>query len=161
MITKNKVVSLHYRLSNSDQELLESSYEQEPMLYLHGAKNIIEGLEMQLDGKKPGDKFVAALTSHEAYGDYLDHLCQEVPMDAFGEYNDITPGMRFTAETDTGPHTVHVIEVKDETVIVDGNHPLAGQDLTFEIEILEVRDATEEEIEHGHVHDNDSGCQVH
>ena len=107
MITKNKVVSLHYRLSNSDQELIESSYDQEPMLYLHGAQNIIVGLENHLDGKKPGDKFVAALSSAEAYGDYQDHLCQEVPLDAFGEYNDLRPGMRFTAETDTRTHSAY------------------------------------------------------
>ena len=156
MITKNKVVTIHYRLNTHDGDLIESSFEQEPMVYLHGSQNIIIGLEKELEGKAIGDTFKVDICASDAYGDYLDHLCQTVPKEAFGKYTDLKPGMRFTAETDVGPHPVQVVEVHDNEVVVDGNHPLAGQDLTFEIEVMAVRDATQTEISHGHVHDDDS-----
>lgn len=158
MIEKNKVVTLHYSLTDNDGELIESSIGSEPMIYLHGAENIIIGLEKELVGKKIGDKFQANINAEEAYGDYHDYLCQEVELEAFGDIEDIAPGMRFTAETDQGPHPVQVVEVNEDSVIVDGNHPLAGMNLTFDIEVIDIRDATPEEVELGHVHLPESTC---
>ena len=157
MITKNKVVTIHYRLNTHEGELIESSFDEDPMVYLHGAQNIITGLEQELEGKKTGDKFKINIEASQAYGDYLDHLCQSVPKEAFGDVSELLPGMRFTAETDVGPHPVEIVEVHEDSVVVDGNHPLAGMDLVFEIEVMNIRDATEDEISHGHAHLSDLG----
>ncbi|SHH80158.1 peptidylprolyl isomerase [Ferrimonas marina] len=152
IIDANTVVTLHYRLRNAEGELLEESFGAEPMQYLHGAQNMIPGLEKQLTGKQVGDSFKADVEAAEAYGEYEQGLVQAVPLSAFEGVEDIVPGMRFIAETDVGPRPVVVTEVQDENVIVDGNHPMAGQSLHFEVEVTEVRAATEEELAHGHVH---------
>lgn len=152
IITQHKAVSIHYRLTNQQGELIESSFEGEPMLYLHGAENMIPGLEAALEGKTVGDKLDVTVEAEQAYGPYHDGLRQDVPLSAFGDIEDIVPGMRFIAETEMGQRPVQVTEVKDDVVVVDGNHPLAGQSLNFTVEVLAVRDATEEEIAHGHIH---------
>ncbi|WOT04313.1 peptidylprolyl isomerase [Shewanella youngdeokensis] len=151
-ITDKCAVSIHYRLSDAKGQLVESSFEGEPMLYLHGAQNMIPGLEAALEGKEQGDTLDVTVDAEQGYGAYHDTLCQEVPLSAFGDIEDIVPGMRFIAETEMGQRPVQVKEVKDDVVIVDGNHPLAGQTLSFSVEVLEVRAATEEEISHGHIH---------
>jgi FKBP-type peptidyl-prolyl cis-trans isomerase SlyD len=151
-ITKHAAVTIHYRLSDQQGLLIESSFEGEPMVYLHGTENLIPGLEAELEGKIVGDKLEANIPAEQAYGLYHEGLKQEVPIDAFGDVEDIVPGMRFIAETEMGQRPVQVVEVKDDVVVVDGNHPLAGQALNFSIEVLEVREATEEELAHGHVH---------
>ncbi|MBB1269219.1 peptidylprolyl isomerase [Shewanella sp. SR44-3] len=151
-ITKHAAVTIHYRLSDQQGLLIESSFEGEPMVYLHGTGNLIPGLEAELEDKIVGDKLEANIPAEQAYGLYHDGLKQEVPIDAFGDVEDIVPGMRFIAETEMGQRPVQVIEVKDDVVVVDGNHPLAGQALNFSIEVIEVREATEEELAHGHVH---------
>lgn len=156
-IEKNKVVKIHYRLSNQQGELLESSFEMQPMEYIHGAQNIIPGLEKALESKALNDVMDVNVKAEDAYGPYHEGLRQEVPLSAFGEIEDIVPGMRFIAETEMGQRPVQITEVKDETVIVDGNHPLAGQDLSFHVEVVDIRDATEEEIAHGHLHQH-GGC---
>lgn len=156
-ITQHSAVSIHYRLSNAKGELIEDSFEGEPMLYLHGAENMIPGLESQLEGKIAGDKLEVSVSAENGYGPYHDGLKQEVPLSAFGDIQDIVPGMRFIAETEMGQRPVQVKEVKDDIVVVDGNHPLAGQSLTFNVEILDVREATAEEIAHGHIHAH-GGC---
>ena len=156
-ISQNKVVKVHYTLSNQQGEQLESSFEMEPMEYIHGAQNIIPGLEQALEAKNVGDVIDVTVDAEQAYGPYHDGLCQEVPLNAFGDIEDIVPGMRFIAETDMGQRPVQITDVKDDTVIVDGNHPLAGQALTFHVEVVDVRDATEEEIAHGHLHQH-GGC---
>lgn len=156
-ITKNKVVKIHYRLNNQQGEELESSFEMEPMEYLHGAQNIIPGLETALEDKESGEIIDVTIDAEQAYGPYHEGLRQEVPLTAFGDIEDIIPGMRFIAETEMGQRPVQITEVKDETVIVDGNHPLAGQALTFHVNVVDVRDATEEEVEHGHIHSH-GGC---
>jgi FKBP-type peptidyl-prolyl cis-trans isomerase SlyD len=158
MICKNKIVTLHYHLKDNEGNTIENSFEQEPMVYLHGAQNIIHGLEQELEGKTNGDTFTVEVKSQDAYGEHLDYLCQTVPRSSFQDVDDIIPGMRFTAETETGPHPVQVIHVDDENIVVDGNHPLAGMDLVFIIEVLDIREATEDEISHGHPHQNDSDC---
>ncbi|TKB49340.1 peptidylprolyl isomerase [Ferrimonas sediminicola] len=151
-IAAHTVVTLHYRLRDGEGELIEDSFGGQPMQYLHGANNLIPGLEAQLTDKAAGDKLEASVAPEQAYGPYQEGLKQEVPLAAFGEIEDITPGMRFMAETDQGPAPVVVAEVRDDSVVVDGNHPLAGVTLQFEVEVVEVRAATEEEIAHGHIH---------
>ncbi|MFV7782823.1 peptidylprolyl isomerase [Shewanella marisflavi] len=160
IITQHTAVSIHYSLTNQQGELIESSFEGEPMLYLHGAENMIPGLEKALEGKSVGDKLEVTVEAEEAYGPYHDGLRQDVPLAAFGDIEDIVPGMRFIAETEMGQRPVQVTEVKDDVVVVDGNHPLAGQTLNFSVEVLSVREASEEEIAHGHIHVA-GGCGGH
>lgn len=151
-ITQHCAVSIHYRLTDEKGELIEDSFTSEPMIYLHGAENMIPGLESELEGKVAGDKLDVTVNPDNGYGPYHDGLRQEVPLSAFGDIEDIVPGMRFIAETEMGQRPVQVKEVRDDVVVVDGNHPLAGQSLSFSVEVLEVREATAEEIAHGHIH---------
>ncbi|WP_335917343.1 peptidylprolyl isomerase [Shewanella chilikensis] len=156
-ITQHSAVTIHYRLTDAKGQLIESSFEADPMVYLHGMENLIPGLEKALEGKSKGDTLEVTIESEEAYGPYHDGLRQEVPLEAFGDIQDIVPGMRFIAETEMGQRPVQVTEVLDNSVIVDGNHPLAGQSLTFNVEVMDVREATAEEIAHGHIHAH-GGC---
>ena len=159
-ITQHSAVTIHYRLSDQEGRLLEDSFDSEPMLYLHGTENLIPGLEAALDGRSKGEKLDVTISAEEAYGPYHDGLRQAVPLEAFGDIEDIVPGMRFIAETEMGQRPVQVMEVKDDVVIVDGNHPLAGQSLNFSVEIVDVREASAEEIAHGHIHAQ-GGCGSH
>ena len=140
--------------------MLESSFDMQPMVYLHGANNLIPGLEKALEGRAVGEVIDVTVDAEDAYGPYHDGLRQEVPLSAFGDIEDIVPGMRFIAETEMGQRPVQVSEVKNDTVVVDGNHPLAGQALVFYVEVMDVREATEEEIAHGHIHAQ-GGCGSH
>ncbi|WP_417359939.1 peptidylprolyl isomerase [Gallaecimonas pentaromativorans] len=151
-ISKDKVVTIHYTLKDDAGTVLDTSSGGEPLVYLHGHGNLIPGLESQLDGQTPGAKLEVTVAPEDGYGPYHQELVQEVPRSAFQGVDDIEAGMRFTAQTDAGPRTVVVRDVTDETVTVDGNHPLAGQFLHFAVEIVELRDAEEEELAHGHVH---------
>ncbi|MEM7359442.1 MAG: peptidylprolyl isomerase [Pseudomonadota bacterium] len=152
-IKQNSVVTMHYELKDANGEVLDSSKGQDPLVYLHGASNIIIGLEEQLEGKTVGDNVSATVAPEKAYGMPVDALVQQVPTSAFGEEIDkVEVGMRFQAETEQGPVPVVVTAIENDMVTVDGNHPLAGKELHFECSISEVRDATEEEIAHGHVH---------
>lgn len=152
-IKLNSVVTIHYELKDSDGEILDSSKGQDPLVYLHGASNIIVGLEQQLEGKQVGDQISAAVSPEKGYGLPVEALIQHVPIAAFGEEIDkIEVGMRFQADTEQGPVPVMVTAVESEMVTVDGNHPLAGKELHFDVSITEIRDASDEEIEHGHVH---------
>ncbi len=151
-ITQECAVTIHYQLKDDENRIVESSFDGEPMLYLHGAQNMIPGLEAELEGKTIGDKIEASIEAKDGYGEYHDGLRQEVPLDAFGDVEDIMPGMRFIAETEMGQRPVQVVEVKDDVAVVDGNHPLAGQRLHFNVEVVDIRQATEEELAHGHVH---------
>ncbi|BCV35792.1 MULTISPECIES: peptidylprolyl isomerase [Shewanella] len=159
-ITQHSAVTIHYRLTDAKGQLIESSFEADPMVYLHGMENLIPGLEKALEGKSKGDTLEVTIDAEEAYGPYHDGLRQEVPLEAFGDIQDIVPGMRFIAETEMGQRPVQVTEVLDNSVIVDGNHPLAGQSLTFNVEVMDVREATAEEIAHGHIHAH-GGCGGH
>ncbi|QSX30845.1 peptidylprolyl isomerase [Shewanella cyperi] len=159
-ITQHTAVTIHYRLNDQQGQLLESSFEGEPMVYLHGAENLIPGLEAALEGKQAGDNLEVTIECEQAYGPYHESLRQEVPLAAFGDIEDIVPGMRFIAETEMGQRPVQVTEVLDNSVIVDGNHPLAGQSLNFSVQVVEVRAATEEEVAHGHIHAH-GGCGGH
>lgn len=151
-IAQNSVVAFHYTLTNDAGEVLDSSEGREPLTYLHGAGNIIPGLEKELEGKTAGDKLATMVSAAEGYGEIQEQLVQEVPRDAFQGVDGIEPGMQFEAQTQGGPLMVTVTSVEGDTVTVDGNHPLAGQNLNFDVEITEVRKASQAEIEHGHVH---------
>ncbi|MBX2847599.1 MAG: peptidylprolyl isomerase [Acidiferrobacterales bacterium] len=153
IIQKNSVVTMHYELKDNTGEVLDSSSGQEPLVYLHGSNNIIVGLEEQLEGKAVGDKVNAEVSPEKGYGMPVEALVQTVPSEAFGEeIKQVEVGMRFQAETEQGPVPVVVTAIDDGMVTVDGNHPLAGKELFFDVSITEIRDATAEEIEHGHVH---------
>ena len=150
-VENGKVVSFHYTLTNAQGDVLDQSQEH-PMPYLHGAGNIIPGLEKELAGKKVGDKLTVNVPAAEAYGEYHEQLVNDVPREAFQGVDQIEPGMQFQANTPEGVQVITVKAVSGETVTVDANHPLAGQDLNFDVEIVDVREATEEESAHGHVH---------
>lgn len=151
-IAQNTVVAFHYTLTNEAGEVLDSSEGREPLTYLHGAGNIIPGLEKQLEGRTAGDKLQANVSPEEGYGEIQPQLVQEVSRESFQGVDSIEPGMQFQAQTDGGPLMVTITEVQGDTVTVDGNHPLAGQPLNFDVEVADVREATQEEVEHGHVH---------
>ena len=154
-IENNKVVMFNYVLKDKEGNVLDDS-KGEPMPYLHGHENIIPGLEKEMAGKIAGDNFNLTVGPGEAYGDINPELVQELPKADFPEDEQLEIGMQFHVDTDKGPIVVTVNSITDETVTVDGNHPMAGMTLTFEIKISEVRDASEDELKHGHVHGE--GC---
>jgi len=152
-IKENSAVSFHYSLTDDDGQQLDSSAGKEPLAYLHGAGNIIPGLENALTGKAVGDSMSVAVSAAEGYGEVQKELIQDVPRSSFQGADVIEVGMQFEAQTGQGGSVpVTVTAVTDEIVTVDGNHPLAGKNLNFDVSIEDVRDATEEEIAHGHVH---------
>ena len=152
-ISQHKVVSIHYKVADAaNAEVIDSSEGGDPMTYLHGAQNIIPGLEQALEGKGVGDELEVTVAPAEAYGEYSDDRIQQVPIEAFAEMEKIEPGMMVTADTEGGQVNLVVTEVDETTVTVDANHPLAGKSLTFEVTVESVRDASEEEVAHGHVH---------
>ncbi|MEY2862874.1 MAG: hypothetical protein RLY58_581 [Pseudomonadota bacterium] len=150
-IAKDQVVSFHYTLTDEQGTVIDKS-EGQPLVYLHGAGNIIPGLENALVGKVVGDKLTVTVQPAEGYGEYQPEMVQEVPRNLFQGVDNIEVGMQFQAQADDGMQVVTVKDVTDEVVIVDGNHPLAGQTLNFDVEIVEIRDASAEELAHGHVH---------
>ena len=151
-IKENSAISFHYTLTDDDGQQLDSSAGKEPLAYLHGAGNIIPGLENALTGKAVGDSMSVAVSAAEGYGEVQNELIQDVPRTSFQGVDEIEVGMQFEAQTGQGGTVpVTVTAVSDETVTVDGNHPLAGKNLNFDVSIEAVRDATEEELEHGHV----------
>lgn len=153
LIGENLVVRMHYTLTNSDGEVLDSSSGSDPLAYLHGAGNIIPGLERELTGKVTGDKVNVVVAPADGYGEVQQELFQVVPREAFQGIDTIEPGMNFQAQGEGGQvQSIVVAKVDGDEVTVDANHPLAGVQLHFDVEIVEVRDATEEELAHGHVH---------
>lgn len=150
-ITKNKVASIHYTLRDNEGTVIDSSEGRDPLHYLHGAGNLIPGMEEGLEGKFEGEKVNLMIEPEKGYGEKDENLVQQVPRSAFGE-QEVKPGMRFS--TNQGG-VVTVTDVGLESITVDGNHPLAGVPLNFDVEIVMVRNATTEEITHGHVHGAD------
>lgn len=152
-IQDNAVVSIHYTLTNEAGDTIDSSAGAEPLAYLHGAANIIPGLEDALVGKAVGDKLNVTVAPADGYGEHIAELVQEVPSEMFQGVDEVQIGMEFHAESNTGqPIAVTVTKVEDDKVTIDANHPLAGVTLNFDVEVVEVRDASAEELEHGHVH---------
>ncbi len=130
------------------------------MAYLHGYDNLIPGLEKQLAGKTVGDKLSTTIKAVDSYGEIQEHLIQkEVPLSMFQGVESIEVGMKFEAQAEgSGVHSVEITSKDGDTVTVDGNHPLAGKYLSFKVEITGIRDATKDELEHGHAH-GDGGHQ--
>lgn len=159
-IAENCVVFMHYTLTDDQGQTIDTSDGREALPYLHGANNIVPGLEKALTGKSKGDKLNVDVDSEEGYGPVVPEAIQTIPVDAFaGVEEEIKPGMQFQASGPEGQVQVITIkEVKEDGIVVDGNHPLAGKTLHFEVEITEVREATPEELEHGHPHVEGQGC---
>lgn len=151
-ITADKVVAFDYTLTDAEGEVIDSSEGQEPLLYLHGQGGIIEGLERALEGRIAGDQLQVTVEPEDAYGFRDDELLQHVPREQFEDVDDLEIGMQFQADTDDGLMVFTVVEVADDVIQVDGNHPLAGETLNFDVTIRDVRDATDEELQHGHAH---------
>lgn len=152
-IESGKVVFFHYTLTDDSGEVIDSSEGSEPLPYLHGAGNIVPGLERQMAGKQVGDRFQAVVPPEEGYGTVEGPGPQAIPREAFPEDAELEEGMQFMAEAEDGEMIpLWVVSLDDETVIVDRNHPLAGATLHFDVHITEIRDATADEIAHGHPH---------
>ncbi len=153
IVTGDSVVSIHYTLRGEDKEVIDSSDGGEPLVYLHGRSQIIPGLERELDGKKVGDALKVEVAPAEGYGEYDESLKISVERGQFPKGAEIKEGSMFELANDAGGSlVVRVIGVTDESVEVDGNHPLAGQKLFFEVKLVDIRKATADEIEHGHAH---------
>ena len=150
-IEKDRVVRFHYAVADQGQEALENSRGGEPLAILQGHGNIIPGLEKAMEGHEAGDSFVVDVAAADAYGDRRDNLTQRVPKKHF-EGQRLEPGMQVVLNTNFGPRAVTIQKVGMSVVDVDLNHPMAGKDLHFDIDIVDVREATAEELEHGHVH---------
>lgn len=152
-IKLQSVVAIHYTLTDDAGVELDSSRGRDPLTYLHGGGNIIPGLERALLGKQAGDKLQVEVAATDGYGEFDADMVQQVPLSAFGEHAEVMEvGMRFTANGDHGQFSVVVTEVENDVVTVDGNHPLAGKNLNFDVEVVAVREATAVELAHGHVH---------
>lgn len=152
VIADQKVVSIHYKLTDDDGQVIQDSTGGDPLSYIHGAGNIIPGLESALAGKSEGDKLNVSVDPDQGYGARNDALIQELPRNVFEGIEEIQEGMQFQAHSEQGTRVITVTKVDGDQITVDANHPLAGQTLNFEVEVDSVRDATEEEIAHGHVH---------
>ncbi|WP_425481294.1 FKBP-type peptidyl-prolyl cis-trans isomerase [Luteimonas gilva] len=150
-IEKDRVVRFHYTVAEQGQEALESSKEREPLAILIGHGNIIPGLEKAMEGREAGDSFAVDVAAADAYGERRDGLTQRVPKKHFGAQR-LEPGMQVVLNTNFGPRAVTIEKVGMSVVDVDLNHPMAGKNLHFDVEIVDVREAKPEEVEHGHVH---------
>lgn len=144
-IEKDKLVQINYVLTDKDGLEIDSSKETGPLQYVHGNGYLIKGLEEQLEGKEPGAKFVANVEAKDAYGIYDENLVVQVPRSQFDSSVEIEVGMQFQASSPMGPSIVTVKKIEDDKITIDANHELAGKDLTFDVEVVEVRDLTEEE----------------
>lgn len=154
-IREGKVASFHYTLTGGDGKVLDTSDGAEPLVYLHGHANIVPGLEREMEGKSVGDQFTVVVSPEDGYGE-REGEPQPVPRDRFPAHLDIQAGMQFQAQTEGGEVIpLWVDRVEGGTVFVDENHPLAGVTLHFEVSVVSVRDATAEELAHGHVHSGD------
>ncbi|GHV15819.1 peptidyl-prolyl cis-trans isomerase [Spirochaetia bacterium] len=172
-ITKDRVVSIAYTLTDKDNQVIDSSSGAEPLAYLHGYENIIPGLEKALEGKAEGDSLKVSIPAAEAYGARDDGLVIDVPKSQFNGAEGIEAGVQFEAQTQEGNRVFTVLRVVGDTVTIDGNHPLAGMDLNFDVTVAGVREANAEEIAHGHPHhahhhhhdeadcDDCEGCDAH
>jgi FKBP-type peptidyl-prolyl cis-trans isomerase SlyD len=152
-IAENHVVSMNYTLKDDAGNVLDTSEGKEPLSFLYGKGMIIPGLEKALEGKKKGDTLQVTVQPEDGYGAYNDQAIGEVSKDNFQDGMEPKVGLQVQAQDPNGGVQIFTItEVKDESVVLDGNHPLAGQVLHFDVDVADVREATEEELEHGHVH---------
>jgi FKBP-type peptidyl-prolyl cis-trans isomerase SlyD len=156
-VAKNRVVTIDYTLTDDKNNLIDTTSGSESFEYLHGFGNIIPGLETALEGKGQGDRFSVTVPAAQAYGERDDRMVLDVPLDRFQGAGPVKKGMRFHAETSGGFQIVTVTQVAGQTVTIDGNHPLAGLDLTFDVTVHAIREANAEELAHGHVHTHGHG----
>ena len=152
LIEKNKVVLMHYTLTDNKGEVIGSTEGDVPLAYIQGKGNIIPNLEVEMEGKKAKDKFKVNLSAEKAYGKQNPELIHVVDKSVFQGDEEITIGLKVNVQTSNGDSIAIVTAFDDKTITLDLNHPLADKDLIFDVEVVEVRDATETEIEHGHVH---------
>lgn len=152
-VIKDAVASIHYTLKNDEGMVLDTSEGRDPLPYLHGAGNIVPGLEAALEGKTAGEEVQVRIEPAEAYGEKNDQMIQTIPREHMPEGVELQVGMQLQAQTPDGQaQVVTIVALTNTDVTLDGNHPLAGVALNFAVEIVEVRKATEEELTHGHVH---------
>lgn len=149
-IQKDLVAAIHYTLKNDDGEIVDSSEGRDPLEYLHGHGNLVAGLERVLAGKAPGDTFNVSVAPEDGYGIADEDLVIDVPREHLPE--EIETGMRFSAETSNGVRLFTIVEIEENSVVMDGNHPLAGETLHFEVEVVSIREPDPAELAHGHVH---------
>lgn len=151
-IAQKKVVTIDYTLTNKSGDVLDTSKGREPLTYLHGSGNIIPGLEKALTGKSKGESVKAVIPPEEAYGKHDESLIQKIPSSRFQNSKELKPGMQFQIRGGGQVRIATITSIEGDTVTVDMNHELAGETLNFDVTIVDVRDATEEELDHGHVH---------
>ncbi len=154
-IAQNRVVQMHYTLKDEHGNTIDSSEGHEPLAYIQGIGNVVPGLEDALEGKSKGDKLHVSIEPADGYGERNDEMVQQVSKSGFQsgeEGEELVPGIQVQIETNNGPSIAMVTKIEGEDVTLDLNHPLAGVTLNFDIEVVDVRESTEEEIEHGHVH---------
>ena len=154
----HRVVSIDYELKDDTGEILDSSEEGSPLEYLHGVGGLIPGLEKALEGRSVGDQFQIVVPPSEGYGEHNDKMVQRVSRKDFGDTEELELGMRFRVQTNVGQRIVTIVDIDGDDVTLDANHELAGETLHFDITVKHVREATAQEIEHGHVHGHGHGC---
>jgi FKBP-type peptidyl-prolyl cis-trans isomerase SlyD len=159
IVEKEKAVSINYILTNQNEEMLDSTQNQAPMIYLHGASNLLPGLENALEGKSIKSRVRTIIPAEEGYGKNNPDLVQTVPLSTFPNSDKIEEGCHFQLETSYGPRTATIAKVANGEVTIDMNHPFAGQTLHFDVEIVDIRDATPDEIEKGHIHIEGCSCE--
>jgi FKBP-type peptidyl-prolyl cis-trans isomerase SlyD len=152
IVSKDKVVSIEYTLRDDSGEILDSSEGREPLAYLHGSGNIVPGLESQLEGKSQNDALKVSIAPADGYGEFNAADIVAVPREQFKDVKELEVGMQFTASGPEEHRIVTVTKVEDKIITVDGNHPLAGKTLHFDVKIVDIRDASADELSHGHVH---------
>lgn len=151
-IAANKVATIAYTLKDSDGTLIDQADKNSPFAFIQGIGNIIPGLETALEGKTAGDNINVTIEPANGYGERDDSMMQTMSKDMFEGVDEVKPGMQFHAQTAQGMSVVTVVQVEGDDVTIDGNHPLAGVTLNFDVDVIEVREASEEELDHGHVH---------
>ncbi|MGR9086918.1 MAG: FKBP-type peptidyl-prolyl cis-trans isomerase [Gammaproteobacteria bacterium] len=151
-VANNMAVSIHYTLFDEQGDVIDSSIGHDALVYLHGNGNIISGLELALSGKTVGDKLNVRIEPEDAYGEFMEDRVQVIPRSMFEGVEALEVGMKFHADVSSGPGVVSIIAIDGDDITIDGNHPLAGQALTFDVEIVDIRPASREEIAHGHIH---------
>jgi FKBP-type peptidyl-prolyl cis-trans isomerase SlyD len=151
-IADDKVVGIHYTLKDSDGTTIDSSEGRDPLYYLHGYGQLVPGLEDELEDKALNEKFNLKVKPEDAYGEYNKELVYVLDKSKFPDPEKVEIGMTFTSKTKEGEFNLNVINVEGDNVTLDANHPLAGRELDFDVEVVEIRDATKEEIDHEHVH---------
>ncbi len=151
-IEKNKVVSIHYTLKNDEGQIMDTSDGRDPLVFIHGNGGLISGLETELNNKKTGDKFEAIISPENAYGMYNEEAIHQVPLSGFQGDDELKEGMQVQLEGPDGVSIAAVTKIEGDQVTLDLNHPMAGKTLHFSIEVMDIRDATKEELSHGHVH---------